>query len=531
MIEDGLQDSDRVWDVAIIGAGMAGGFAARALVTSGHDVLLIERGNESLTATDSDAVSSDPEQRLAGNRWPYLSTFEVDGVTTRSYAPIGSGVGGSANWYAAALERFDYRDLDSGPEWIHPTGGWPIGYSELLPYYEQAERMLHVVGTDDPLSPHKTNHLGEPPALGPADSEFMRSFEKCGMHPYRLHVGIRYIPGCDECLGRLCNRNCRADVRSVLAEAGRKPIILSHCEVLRLESTGDRVTCAVGIQNNKQIKIRAKIFLLAAGAIHSPKLLLNSRNNHWPDGLANRSGLVGCNLMFHVNQSFALWPSRKLPRSGPRKSIGFRDFYLANGVRCGFVQSTGFDFGYGQLLVHLYHRFDHGPTRRMRALRPFLRIPAALTAKRYGSGTIFVCLIEDFPYRDNRVVLDGREDDGVRLQYTIRDELRERTAHFRKLLIHNLKGLRMKFLSDEIELNYGHPCGTCAMNDDPSEGVVDRDCRAHGIDNLFIADASFMPSSAACNPSLTVAANALRVSDVIQRRLARSPGVAEHSSK
>ena len=501
---------------------MGGGFLARALADAGHDVLLVERGNEKLSAPSSDLASENPEKRLAESRWPNSSTFQIDGDTRRFYAPLGSGVGGSANWYAAALERFEDIDLDSRPGSAHPTGGWPIRYSELLPYYEQAERMLHVVGTENPLSAHQVNQLGEPPPLGPADSEFVRYFQRCGMHPYRLHVGIRYLPGCDECLGKLCYRGCRADARSVMAEGRRMPTIVSRCEVKRLESTGNRVTCAVGIQGDKEIKIRAKVFVLAAGAIHSPKLLLQSRNDQWPDGLGNRSGLVGCNLMFHVNQSFALWPSRKMPSSGPRKSIGFRDFYMSNGRRCGFVQSLGFELGYGGMLMHLQRRFDRGVARRLRLIRPLLRIPAALTVKRHGRGTIFVCLIEDFPYRDNRVILDEREDDGVRIQYTIKGELRERTAHFRKLLTAGLKGQHMAFLSDDIELNYGHPCGTCVMNDAPSAGVVDRDCRAHGIDNFFIVDASFMPSSAACNPSLTVAANALRVSTVIQRRLMAS---------
>ena len=506
---------------------MGGGFVARALADAGHDVLLVERGNEALSAPSSDTASEDPEKRLSESRWPYSNTFEIDGVTSRFYAPLGSGVGGSANWYAAALERFEDLDLDSRPESAHPAGGWPIRYSELLPYYEQAERMLHVVGTKDPLSAYEANHLGEPPPLGPADAEFARFFERNGMHPYRLHVGIRYLPGCDECLGRLCLKDCRADVRSVLAEARKKPTIVSRCEVVRLETSGNRVTYLLAVQGEKQIKIRAKVFVLAAGAIHSPKLLFQSRNDQWPDGLANRSGLLGCNLMFHVNQAFALWPGRRMPSAGPRKSIGFRDFYIANGRRCGFVQSTGFELGYGELLMHLYGRFDHGAARRFTILRPFLRIPAALTVKRFGRGTIFVCLIEDFPYRDNRVILDEREDDGVRIQYTFRAELRERTAYFRKLLTEGLKGQHMVFLSSDAELNYGHPCGTCVMNDDPSAGVVDRDCRAHGFDNLFITDASFMPSSAACNPSLTVAANALRVSTVIHRRLVAPDNVAE----
>ena len=526
-MEANLQNQDKLWDVAIIGAGMGGSFVARALVDAGHDVLLIERGNEQLSAPTSDIALVDPEKRLAENKWPYPNAYEIDGVTSRCYAPLGSGVGGSANWYAAALERFSDCDLDSQPDSMHPTGGWPISYSELLPYYEQAERMLHVVGTKDPLSSHEANHLGEPPPLGPTDSEFVRFFRESGMHPYRLHVGIRYLPGCDECLGKLCYKGCRADARSVLAEARKKPTILSRCEVVRLESSANRVTYAHGVQAGKPVKIRAKVFVLAAGAIHSPKLLLQSRSDQWQGGLANRSGLVGCNLMFHVNQSFVLWPSRKMQGTGPRKSIGFRDFYIADGRRCGFVQSLGFELGYGGLLMHLYRRFDHGSGQRLKVLKPFLRIPAALKIKCFGPGTIFVCLIEDFPYCDNRVILDEREEDGVRIQYTIRDELRERTVYFRKLLTHALKGHRLTFLSHDIELNYGHPCGTCVMNDDPSVGVVDRNCRAHGVDNLFVADASFMPSSAACNPSLTVAANALRVSTVIHRRLLALDNVAK----
>jgi choline dehydrogenase-like flavoprotein len=249
-------------------------------------------------------------------------------------------------------------------------------------------------------------------------------------------------------------------------------------------------------------------------------LLLQSRNNHWPDGLANRSGLVGRNLMFHATQTFALWPSKRLAGTGPRKSIAFTDFYQVDGQRYGSVQSTGFELGYGEFLMHLYRLFDHSATRRIRIVRPLLRVPALVTIKTLGRGTIFVCLIEDMPYPENRVVLDDNEADGVRVKYKIEDELRDRVTHFRQLLTKRLRGRRMVFLSQDVELNYGHPCGTCVMSNDPSTGVVNPDCRAHGIANLFITDASFMPTSAATNPSLTIAANALRVSSQINRVLA-----------
>ena len=499
---------------------MGGGFTARALADAGRDVLLIDRGNEERSATSDTPASVDEERRLAESKWPTMSTFEVNGVIERCYPALGAGVGGSTNLYAAALQRFDGRDVNSKSDSPNSTDRWPINYDDLVPYYERAERMLHVCGTPDPLSNHTVEHISEPPPLGPCDADFVQFFREIGLHPtYRLHVGIRYRPGCDECLGRLCHKDCRADILSVLAESQHKPTIMARSEVVKLESTSNRVTRAIVRQGDKQIAIQARVFVLAAGALHTPKLLLQSRNDRWPEGLANCSGLVGRNLMFHATQTFALWPSRKLASTGPRKSIAFTDFYEVDGRRCGSVQSTGFELGYGELLVHLYRRFDCSSTRKIRILRPLLRVPALATIKTLGRGTVFVCLIEDMPYPENRVVLDGSEADGVRVKYNIKDELRDRVTRFRQLLINRLKGRRMVFLSQDVELNYGHPCGTCVMSNDPLRGVIDRDCRAHGIANLFITDASFMPTSAATNPSLTIAANALRVSAQINRTL------------
>src|ERR1700750_1902210 len=193
----GANNEDRLWDVAIIGAGMGGGLTARSLADLGHDVLLIDRGNAEFSPSDVSSGPGDSDKRLAQGKWPSMSTYEVDGRVSRFFGPYGSGVGGSTNLYAAALERFERHDVDAMPGMPHPTGGWPISYDELLPYYERAERMLHVTGTRDPLNADRVDHLLDARPLGPSEMQFVQSFIKSGMHPYRLHVGIRYRPGCD----------------------------------------------------------------------------------------------------------------------------------------------------------------------------------------------------------------------------------------------------------------------------------------------------------------------------------------------
>lgn len=531
MSQSKAPEEDRLWDVAILGAGMGGSFTAYALAQAGHDVLLVDCGNQDLSPPASVTSVEDEEHRLSENKWPTQNTFEVDGVVSRTYAPFGSGVGGSTNLYAAALERFDKPDIDLDPEVQHPTGGWPVSYSELLPYYEQAEQLLHVIGTQDPLGVDKGSHILPPPPLGPCDAHFTHFFESKGLHPYRLHVGIRYRPGCDECLGRLCHNQCRTDARSVLAEASCQPVIMARTEVIKLEAAEDRVTRAIVSRDKRQFGIRARIFVLAAGAIHTPKLLLRSRSNDWPEGLANQSGLVGRNLMFHAALNFVLWPKQKLPSSGPRKSLAFRDFYHVGSQRLGTVQSTGFEFGYSWMVGYLHSLTDRNGWKLLPIFRKFLSIPAFVASRILGSGTVFTCIIEDMPYLENRVVLNDNEPDGILIKYSIKQELRDRIQRLHGLVKERLKGRRFLSLSRGVELNFGHPCGTCVMNDDPSAGVVDRNCRAHGIRNLFIADASFMPTSAATNPSLTVAANALRVAGKITQLLSEESAVGASASK
>jgi choline dehydrogenase-like flavoprotein len=216
------------------------------------------------------------ESRLDSAHWPERITTQVDGRESHIFAPLGCGAGGSSNLYAATLERFERSDVESTAELPHPTGGWPIAWSDMVRYYEEAERLYRVVGTVDPLSPQPQRNLRLPPPASAVDDHFMEGFARAGLHPYRLHVGFGYKPGCGECGGKRCERDCRSDARSVcLAPALRtgRTVLLAECEAIRFEADPRRVEAVICRHEGQLYRLRGRTVVLAAGAYHSPALL------------------------------------------------------------------------------------------------------------------------------------------------------------------------------------------------------------------------------------------------------------------
>lgn len=516
-LSDALQ---KTWDAIVIGGGMAGASSAYALANRGLKVLILEKGAANFEG-EGVSVAAEPEseeEQFANGKWPTQIRTTIDGRDHDMWAPLGCGLGGSTLLYAAALQRFRASDFTERPGPNGETIGWPINYEDLAPYYQKAEALFSVRGTPDPLEKNVETDILPPPAMCEQDQHFFQLFRSAGYHPYRLHVGIKYKDNCGECGGLICNRECKQDAYNCYIVPALKSdnlYISEYTEVVRLEANDGRISTVEAKQKDKLFQLSSKTFVLAAGAYFTPALLLNSKSDAFPHGLANTSEQVGKNLMFHASDYLGIWPQHKCSRAGPNKTIAIRDLYEINGEKGGEIQSTGMAADFGLIMYSLRLLFDQSRLSRFKFLRHFLRIPAVIASKLYGEATVFTTIVEDFPYPENKIVLDDSAPSGMRFEYTIHDELKRRIEAMRNHMRKQLKGLRVLPLNLTVNLNYGHPCGTTRAGDDPSKSVVNKHCRAHDIENLYIVDASIMPTSGGTNPSLTIAANAMRVADHI----------------
>lgn len=512
------------YDVAIVGAGMGGAALGYRLAQAGHRVLFIEKGLAEFPADERDDPSAlDPRTRMRAGRWPDKISGTVDGVKLSFFPALGCGIGGSTLLYAATLERFlpqDFEAVDAFGRLL-----WPISYEVLEPYYILAEQLFHVRGTHDPLSSDGSPDLLDPPPMSSGDEHFFTSLKRNGMHPYRAHTACHFYAPCDGCGGRICHRSCKLDARTALLEPALQTgnaHVLAQCTVSRIDADGAQVTALRCHWKGEELAVAAKIYVLAAGALCTPLLMLNSQSAAWPEGLANSSGMIGRNLMFHISDFFAVWPRRPMRRTRPGRSIALRDFARHREARLGMVQSTGLSANSDNIAFFLHMLAERSNWKVLKLLKPFLKIPARIGAFVFGKATIFASIMEDRPYPENRVIPDPDDPTRIHFEYTARPELRRRIKLMRLLYRRAFLRHKLIILNPEINLNFGHSCGTCRFGLDATTAVLDENNRCHDLSNLYVVDASFFPTSGGANPSLTIAANALRVADHIISRLAEN---------
>lgn len=534
------------WDVLVIGTGMGGAVTGYELARRGRRVLFLEKGLLRHVDDSEAAPPADPglldsvESRLAAGWWPTKLTANTSFGRAEFYAPLGCGSGGSTAFYAGALERFFPSDFAPRGNFANVgestvPDSWPITYGALSPFYSRAESLFRVCGTQDPLNAND-NSLREPPRLSSRDEHFLESFTRLGLHPYRIHAGYEFIEGCTGCSTSHCRFRCKQDAAwacliPALESHGAK--ILPACEVTRIDAGVSRVEGVQCRYQGRMITLRAPLVILAAGAYSTPVLLLNSHSVEWPEGLANRSGYVGRNLMFHATDFFAVAPLQQRSAQGPQKTLAVNDFYVSEHGKLGTFQTIGAAADIGQIMQYIRDVAQRETTWWKRLAKAEPRwwgkltspvVRAIALAAYYGlnfrHAAIWAGITEDLPYFDNRVVADKSTPSGFRVEYRYRDELKNRTSVLRDRIKRALGPHRVMALSGENNLNYGHVCGTCRFGTDPNTSVLDSTNRAHGIDNLYVTDASFFPSSGGTNPSLTIAANALRVASCIDAQSA-----------
>lgn len=533
-IRDAVKDE---WDVVVVGTGIGGATLGYALAKAGWRVLFCEKGR---------ALRNDPETLRGDYAESFFGPPEVprlkhrDILTRAGRCPeeiedrslprphrhipfIGQGAGGSSALYGMAMERFfpaDFRPRENFPQ-IEDSGlpeRWPITYEQLRPYYEAAERLYRVRGTLDPLRPETTNStLLSPPPLSPGNNKLMALLHDQGLHPYRLPLACEHLAGCPGCQGYLCPKECKNDSSRICLEPAISQYdacLLEQCSALRIDTQADRVTGVICSWRGGTITLRSKVVVLAAGALHTPALLLRSACSAWPDGVANESGLVGKNLMRHCIDLYAV--SLKPQHDGNLKEIACNDFYRTEENKFGSVQSFGTLPPAPVLVAQLQQDLRRSAWPVLATLlKPVKNLLRAYFSRLSSRTLILASIMEDLPQRGNRVQTSERHDRLI-LRYRPHPHDTLRLTQFRQRITEVLKPHRfMLFKQAENNERIAHACGTCRFGTDPRESVLDGMNRAHGLSNLYVVDSSFFPSSAGTNPSLTIAANALRVADHI----------------
>jgi choline dehydrogenase-like flavoprotein len=517
------------FDVIVVGTGAGGGTLAHTLAPTGKRMLLLERG----TYLTRELGNWDPGPVFVDGRYISPDTW-YDGDGTPFQPQVHYFVGGATKMYGAALYRLRPEDFGE----IKHIGGispaWPMSYADFEPWYTKAEWLYQVHGEH-----------GEDPTEGPVSREYpwpAVSHEpriqqihdvlaQAGYHPFHAPCGILLDEAdrpastcirCATCDGYPCLVHAKADAEVIAV----RPLLdlpnvtlLVNSEVVRLQTdaSGRTVTGVVvdhGRDGKEEI-FTGDIVVLAAGAANTAKILLRSASDAHPAGLANGSDQVGRNYMYHVSKAVSGFGA-EVNDTIFQKTLGLNDFYAAG---------DGREWPLGN--IQLLGKSNAGA---MKGEEPHLTklVPHWSLAEAARHAVDFWLTTEDLPRPENRVTVDSAGN--VHVDYTQSNE-REAAELYNELQkILNHVGLakhhvlhKSFYMSMNIPLAAcAHQAGTCRFGTDPATSVLDVSCKAHELDNLYVADTSVFPSIGAVNPALTAIANGIRVGEHIAERLGAS---------
>jgi choline dehydrogenase-like flavoprotein len=496
-------------DIIVVGSGAGGATFAHACARAGKRVLLLERGPRHAPEPCHDERSALIDKKPYDDR-----LIEVNGRVRRLY--MGGGLGGSTALYGAALMRPSRDDFHPGKTYPGKNGGdslpralwdWPIPYETLEPFYSEAEALFGVAGCDaDDFSWLPKPAQGfplQPLPVHPINQRLMHVNSKHGLRPFRLPLAIdraRCLQ-CHACPGYLCPNGARRSSAQLLDTSAQDTLhVLTSVEAEKLSVDGkgdpDGIA-AVDRCTGRRDVYRARRYVLAAGAIGSPLLLLRSGMTH---------PLIGRNYMMHFSPVvIGIFADRLNGHEGFIKQVGFADYYFGTRNyphKMGLVQSLPVP----------------GPLLLQKAASRWL--PRTCLDVLRAHMLPLVGMIEDLPNPVNRVYWGSHGQPCLRHRFAPYDlERGKRLARLTARILRRAGAafcLASHFASEE---HVAHQCGTLRFGTDPAHAVLDPDCRMFGHPNVFVVDGSFMPTSLGVGPALTIMANALRVARIVAREV------------
>lgn len=508
----------------IVGTGAGGGTLANILAPTGKKILLLERGNFLPREMDN----WDPQSVFVDGKYVSEDTwYDADG---KGFQPQSHYfVGGATKMYGAALYRLRPHDFGQLRHVDGVSPAWPLTYDDFEPWYTKAEWLYQVHGQhgDDPTEGRWTRQYPWPPVSHePRMQQLVDDLRGGGYHPFHAPCGIlldeadrprSHCIRCTWCDGYPCLVHAKSDAETIAVRPllDRQNVnLLVDARVVKLETddAGRTVTGVVVSRDGERETYAADVVVVSAGAANSAAILLRSADDRHPNGLANGSDQVGRNYMLH-NSKAVVALSKEPNETTYQKTVSLNDFYSP-------TDDYEFPSGNIQMIGKSNAAAMKGEEPKLTKLAP--RWTLAEVARH---AVDFWLTTEDLPKPENRVTVD---DTGhVHLAYTatnddeatrLYDELKKLLNHVGMAQHHVLdKNYYMKMSIDIAGV--AHQAGTCRFGTDPATSVLDANCKAHEIDNLYVVDTSFFPSIGAVNPALTAVANALRVGAHLRERL------------
>lgn len=499
------------YDIIIVGSGAGGGTLAYSLAGSGKRILIIERGG----FLPREPENWIPAEVFGGARYKntelWLDRWDAGHLPGMHYF-----VGGNTKMFGAALPRLRREDFGELRLLDGVSPAWPITYDEMAPHYSQAEILYKVHGKagEDPTDPRGSEPYPYPAIEhAPEIEELAEKLRRKGLHPFHLPLGLDFHQAglcklTKHCDGFPCQVGAKSDaevcaVRPALDDKNVELICIAKVERIIATSDGKRVACVEAQVNGKTERFKAEVFVLSCGAVNSAALLLRS-------AIGNSSGLAGCYYMAHLNGTvMSIRLTAKRRETVFQKTLALNDFYFAG-------RKNRNPLGNLQLIGKVQ-------SDMMRSGLPGWAWPRPNWALEFASGRSldWWVLSEDLPLKENCVELTRNGQIKLNVRWTNRKSHRELVKRLCALM--DFECCVHRIWDAERIGSCSHQVGTLRFGEDPKTSVLNEWCRSHDLENLFVVDGSFFPSSAAVNPALTIIAQALRVGNHIRERFGVGP--------